>query len=133
MGQTQILFIVLSVIIVGIAVAVGITQFGENAVDANKNAVLLDCQQIVARAQQWYRKPASLGGGGGKFTGCSLDALGVAQTNDNTNATGFALAVNDSVTITVTGQGRENKKDGTPVQVQMVYDATTGTTTTTFP
>ena len=41
-----------AVIIVGIAVAVGITQFGESAVAANRDAVAADCQLIVAKAQR---------------------------------------------------------------------------------
>ena len=42
MGQQQLLLIVLSVIIVGIAVAVGITTFQSNAVEANRQAVISD-------------------------------------------------------------------------------------------
>ena len=49
MGQTQILLIVLSVIIVGVAVAVGIDQFQENALTSNRDAVAADCQRILKR------------------------------------------------------------------------------------
>ena len=45
MGQTQILLIVLSVIIVGVAVAVGIDQFAENALTSNRDAVAGDCRK----------------------------------------------------------------------------------------
>ena len=47
MGQTQLLMIVLAVIIVGIAVAVGISQLGESALAANKDA-LRSCNKISA-------------------------------------------------------------------------------------
>lgn len=125
MGQTQILFIVLSVIIVGVAVAVGITQFGENATEANKNALELDCQQIIARSQQWFRKPQSLGGGGGVFTGLTMDAIGVSATNENTDATGFTLTVNAGDEIQVEVHGREES-----VFVRMIYNATSDSWTT---
>ncbi len=42
MGQQQLLLIILGVIIVGIAVAVGITMFQDNAVDQNRSAVIAD-------------------------------------------------------------------------------------------
>ncbi len=42
MGQQQLLLIILGVIIVGIAVAVGITMFKTNAVSANRDALIGD-------------------------------------------------------------------------------------------
>ena len=39
MGQSQLLMIILGVIIVGIAIAVGIGQFGESALAANRDAI----------------------------------------------------------------------------------------------
>lgn len=127
MGQTQILFIVLSVIIVGVAVAVGITQFGENATEANKNALELDCQQIIARAQQWYRKPVELGGGGSTFTDLTLDKIGVAAMNGNVDpeGDGFVLTVNDAKEIMVEVAGREQG-----VGVRMTYNADSDSWTT---
>ena len=84
MGQTQILFIVLSVIIVGIAVAVGITQFGSNTITANRNAVHLDANDIASKAQNWYRSPANMGGGGGTFAGVDFDLLGLTHGSGGT-------------------------------------------------
>jgi type II secretory pathway pseudopilin PulG len=130
MGQTQILFIVLSVIIVGIAVAVGITQFNQSAVESNRNALLLDCQNIIASAQQWYRKPGSLGGGGGSFTGlATLTQIGV----DTSNANGtFVLddGVTDGDVIKIDATGTERDEAGNFLAVSMTYDASTGVTTT---
>jgi len=50
MGQQQLLLIILGVIIVGIAVAVGITMFQDNAVDQNRSAVIADLTTLSAKA-----------------------------------------------------------------------------------
>ena len=48
MGSQQLLLIVLGVIIVGIAVIVGISIFGSNADQANKDAVTHDDSATVS-------------------------------------------------------------------------------------
>jgi hypothetical protein len=67
MGQQQILLIVLAAVIVGIAVVVGMQMMGESAIDANKRACTQDLLSLAAKAQQWWRTPTSLGGGGRTF------------------------------------------------------------------
>ena len=120
MGQTQLLMIVLAVIIVGIAVAVGITQFGESALTANRDAVAQDCQRIVSQTQQWYRKPTSLGGGGNTFTGVTLPKIGVGSSNQNGS---YALTVDSANQITVVGTGNELTAAGANVAVTIAYYA----------
>ena len=78
MGQQQLLLIILGVIIVGIAVAVGITMFQDNAVDQNRSAVIADLTTLSAKAQQYYAKPTTLGGGGNSFVGLTADAAALA-------------------------------------------------------
>ena len=53
MGQQQLLLIVLGVIIVGIAIAVGITMFKTNAQSSNRDQVINDLQNLAAKAQQY--------------------------------------------------------------------------------
>lgn len=67
MGQQQLLLIILGVIIVGIAVAVGITMFTAGARDANRDQVVNDLVNLAARAQQFYRRPVAMGGGQQSF------------------------------------------------------------------
>jgi Tfp pilus assembly protein PilE len=64
----------LGVIIVGIAVAVGITMFQDNAVDQNRSAVIADLTTLSAKAQQYYAKPTTLGGN--SFVALTVDATG---------------------------------------------------------
>ena len=85
MGQQQLLLIILGVIVVGIAVAVGITMFSDSAINANRDALANDLVNLASRAQQFYRRPVSLGGGGNDFT----KLTSIAQlTNNAQNANG---------------------------------------------
>ena len=81
MGQQQLLLIVLGIIIVGIAVAVGINMFRSSAVDANRNAVISDLAHLASKAQQHLKKPISMGGGAQLFTGFQLNTLDKANDN----------------------------------------------------
>lgn len=68
MGTQQILLIVLSVIIVGIAVAVGITMFNQQAINSNRNAVIADLTMFGSQAMAWYKTPETHGGCGSDST-----------------------------------------------------------------
>lgn len=125
MGQTQLLMIVLAVIIVGIAVAVGISQLGESALAGNRDALTLDCQTVVSKAQGWYRKPVSLGGGGNSFTGFTLAKSGTDSTNAN-GSIAVISAANAAFTVKCTGT--ENVSSGVPVFVQLAYTASNDST-----
>ena len=67
MGQQQLLLIVLGVIIVGIAIVVGINLFNANAEESTKDTIVSEGTNIGALAQQFYKKPKALGGGGNSF------------------------------------------------------------------
>ncbi|MFN3134910.1 MAG: type IV pilin protein [Candidatus Kryptonium sp.] len=81
MGQQQLLLIVLGVIIVGIAIAVGISMFKSSAVDANRNAVASDLANLASKAQRYYRTPVELGGGGNSFANFALSPLDTGNAN----------------------------------------------------
>ncbi len=137
MGQQQLLLIILGVIVVGIAVAVGITMFQDNAVSANRDAVVNDLVNLAARAQQYYRRPTSLGGGQNSFSGLVADVTGLRKLV-NTNASPWVNA-NGSYRISVAGSdssvwieglGNELGNDGTSkVKVTMEVRATRQSTT----
>src|SRR5512139_2307107 len=98
MGQQQLLLIILGVIVVGIAVAVGITMFNDSAVSANRDAVTNDLVNLASRAQQYYRRPTALGGGGGSFA--NLTAAAGMRLLTKTSNSGFMVNGNGSYTIT---------------------------------
>jgi hypothetical protein len=69
MGQQQLLLIILGVIIVGIAIAVGLSLFSAQSVQANHDAIINDLNNIAANAYQHYIRPASMGGGSNTYDG----------------------------------------------------------------
>jgi type II secretory pathway pseudopilin PulG len=92
MGQTQILMIVLAIIIIAAAVAVGLRQFGKAGEQADLDAARQDCQRVAAAALAWYQKPAELGGGGRSWTGVTFDKIG----DDGKTTGGVAMTIADS-------------------------------------
>ena len=102
MGQQQLLLIVLGVIIVGIAVVVGINLFNANAEEAAKDGVVSDCTNLGAMAQQYYKKPTSMGGGGNDFTGWE-----VPSTLDSTANGLYAESGAGPTGVTITGTPHE--------------------------
>ena len=122
MGQQQLLLIVLSVIIVGIAVVIGLGLFSEGADQANIDQVVQDVAALGAKAQQYYMKPTALGGGGRSFTGLTIEMIGSAQ---NRNGDGYAVTpAADGVTCSIVGTCSPAKKDdGSAVTVTGAVDA----------
>ncbi len=133
MGQQQLLLIVLGVIIVGIAVVVGINVFTASASQSNRDAVIADLTNIASMAQQHFRKPAALGGGGGAF---DASKNGTAWTVPATlvrtpNMSADVAATVTATSVTLVGVGTENGNDGaTKVKVTMVVGADAITSTT---
>ena len=126
MGQQQLLLIVLGVIIVGIAVVVGINLFNANATNANRDGVISDLNNLGAMAQQYYKKPTSMGGGGNTFTGWTI------PTGLDSTANGTYQASVNAQDVTIPGLGTETGDDGTnPVGAQAVVGPTAITVTVT--
>ena len=67
MGQQQLLLIVLGVIIVGVAIVAGIGLFNAGAEESAKDELVSQCVTIGSNAQQFYRRPVAMGGGGNTF------------------------------------------------------------------
>jgi len=122
MGQQQLLLLILSAVIVGVAIVMGINMFGENATQANQDAVLQDVLTLATRAQAWYRRPTQLGGGGRDYTSVSLTTLNFASPNSN----GSYAITGSGNTATITGTGLEDgDDDGTMIQIQVTVGADT--------
>lgn len=81
MGQQQLLLIILGVIVVGIAIAVGISQFSAHSTQANKDGVTSSLVNISANAYQFRIRPTTMGGGGGAYTGYLIPSR--MQTDNN--------------------------------------------------
>ncbi|MGK9369324.1 hypothetical protein ACSSWA_10495 [Melioribacter sp. Ez-97] len=103
MGQQQLLLIVLGVIIVGIAVVVGINVFTASSYQANRDALTADLTNLASMAQQYYRRPEALGGGGNKFDGWEETIPASLQQTANMSAPIVVTAQGQQVEIIATG------------------------------
>jgi len=103
MGQQQLLLIILGVIIVGIAIGVGISQFGAHSTQANKDGVTSGIVNVAANAYQFKIRPTTMGGGSGSYVGYLLPSK-MATDENGTYATSGA----SSTAITVTGTSTLN-------------------------
>jgi hypothetical protein len=81
MGQQQLLLIILGVIIVGIAIAVGLSMFSSQSISSNKDAVINDLNNLFANAYQFRIRPTSMGGGGGSYLGYQIPTT--LSSNEN--------------------------------------------------
>lgn len=100
MGQQQLLLIILGVIIVGIAIAVGISMFSSSSIQSNKDAIINDMNNLAANAYQFRIRPTTMGGGGGTYTGGSGYVIPLKlQSNDN----GSYVRTNAAQAVTLVG------------------------------
>ncbi|MCB5271664.1 MAG: hypothetical protein LHW56_07445 [Candidatus Cloacimonetes bacterium] len=139
MGTQQILLIVLSVIIVGAAIAVGITMFNNQAYSANRSALAADAQSFGTQIIQYYKTPISQGGNGRVLANMTKESIagyigwtgmttGDTPTYDGTTTTEngkFTITTDKVDAIVITGVGNEIKGDKNP-QVVTTITLSTG-------
>ena len=127
MGTQQILLIVLSVIIVGAAIAVGIQMFNSQAYSANKSAIASDAQSFATQVVQFYKTPLSQGGAGkdGKklITADIASYIGWGSNTTVDNDNGYYTILSDgtdtteATIVTITGIGKEKNGSKIPTVV----------------
>jgi len=116
MGQQQLLLIILGVIIVGIAIAVGLSLFSAQSIQANKDAMINDLNNIAAHAYQYKIRPSSMGGGNGSYTNYAIPVKMATNENGTYTATPSASTVSilatsrqnttNTITVTVDSDGK---------------------------
>ena len=111
MGQQQLLLIILGVIIVGIAIAVGLSMFTAQSVGANRDAIIADMTNLAANAYQHRIRPTTMGGGGGDYSTYALPPS--LATNENGS---YTVGTVSATSIQFTG-----------VSAQYTTDSVTGT------
>ncbi|MEN6397391.1 MAG: hypothetical protein ABFD01_00300 [Candidatus Cloacimonas sp.] len=129
MGTQQILLIVLSVIIVGAAIAVGITMFNNQSYTSNKAAIAADAQNFATQVVQYYKTPDSQGGADRNMTNMKVanisSFIGWGATTTTTENGEYALIVTDN-NVYVLGLGKETKGNNHPaVRTTIAFPAGT--------
>ena len=110
MGQQQLLLIILGVIIVGIAIAVGISMFSSGSVQSNKDGIINDLNNLAANGYQYRIRPTTMGGGGGGYTGYLIPT----KLASNENGAYVTTSVSAS---SITFQGTSSQGYGTVIAV----------------
>lgn len=72
MGTQQLLLVILGIIMVGIAIAVGIAMFSPTLAESNKMAIVNDMMNISQYAYRYKLTPVPFGGGGKTYTGFTV-------------------------------------------------------------
>ncbi len=107
MGQQQLLLIILGVIVVGIAIAVGISQFSAHSTQANKDGVTSSLVNIAANAYQYRIRPTTMGGGGGAYNGGTAGyAIPSRMQTDNNGI--YSVSSTSAATIVLKGVSSMN-------------------------
>lgn len=130
MGTQQILLIVLSVIIVGLAVAVGLTMFTQSAVRSNRNACISDSNNFAAKALAWWRTPATQGGGDQvNLNTAILDDLGAYIGYNYNAAVNTLYSLNGSFVLSNGGDNNLHIEatgneffNGNPVEIRLIVN-----------
>ena len=108
MGQQQLLLIVLGVILVGVAVVLGIQYFGVGAEEGAKDELTAHAITVGANAQQWFKKPVAMGGGGNTFVGFTNHFnANLEKLRESTNGSYVPSGESDAQ-ITITGTPNAN-------------------------
>jgi len=116
MGQQQLLLILLGVIIIGAAIVIGISLFGDNAISENRDAISNDLIALGGRAQTYYRRPRVYGGGNNSFMGITIGTLTSKASNANGTYSVTSVSANQ---VVVGATGVEFGNDGNRLSFTM--------------
>src|SRR3990170_5294122 len=72
MGYQQLLLIVLTIMVVGFAIVIGIHLFEASAVESDRDQVYSDLIHLSSDAQGYYKRQAEYGGGAGSYIGWDI-------------------------------------------------------------
>lgn len=127
MGQSQLLIIAISVLIIGIAIAAGAGMFQDDEVEANKKAMINDVNHIGQNAVRYYRRIPALGGGGYSYFGYALPATFRSNLNGSysTNPTSKDI-------LQITGVSARDSNNTMIAQIDMNGKASNWTFTGDF-
>jgi hypothetical protein len=116
MGQTQLLLVVLGLMLIGIAIYVGVSIFSANTVENTRNAIIVDLQNFATRANAYYWKPVSQGGGGKSFADISLSRIYPMAENVNAH---FAIESAEDDQCVILGVGKIVTTNGDSIRVRI--------------
>lgn len=114
MAQQQLFLVILGMIIIAIMIGLAIVVFTESSMGSNRDAMVNDMLNFGARAQQYYRQPRMLGGGGRSFTGMTIEHFTSKPTNPNGS---YAIRTASDSVLVMDGTSVTRGADGNPLAV----------------
>ncbi|HTY37177.1 MAG TPA: hypothetical protein VMH23_08695 [Bacteroidota bacterium] len=117
MGQQQFLLVIVGVIIVGLAIAIGISLFSAQSVSSNRDAMMNDLNHLAMVAYQFRISLRSMGGGEGDFSTFVIPTQMRVNNNGSymvANAQPSTLTIHaisttdasNSITVTIDSNGK---------------------------
>jgi hypothetical protein len=125
MGQQQLLLIVLGVIIVGIAIVAGIQIFETQSEESTKDEIVAHCVNIASHAQQYFRKPQEMGGGGGSFKDYPTKSFQYTKLGSTQNGN-YSISKAESTSVTIVGTPKDELGYNWKVQTVVSYNSSNG-------
>jgi len=118
-GQQQLLLIVLAVILVGVAIILGINLFSSNAITVKRENLVSECLNLSGLAQQYYSRPAALGGGNRSFAGWNIPNELAITANGRYEITDISTPAS-YVEITAVGNEVVTANDSVSVKIKIM-------------
>ncbi len=92
-------------------------MFQDNALDHNRAMVIADLKTLASKAQHYYGRPMTMGGGNNSFVGLTADARGIGMLagtafTDNANGTYSIMSDATNTEVDLQGVGKVNLPDG---------------------
>ncbi len=106
MGQQQLLLILLTVILVGLAIVIGIVISNVYSTDSNRTSMISELNNMGSQARKYYLETTQLGGGNQSFTGWTIPP-GMVQTGSGN----YTATVTPQM-ITIVGTGIKTGNNG---------------------
>ena len=100
MGQQQLLLIILGLIVIAIAVALGISLFRAHAISSKRDILTNETIDMAAQAISYYKRTQEFGGGGKSFIGWQIPTQ-VQNTINGSYIIGDVF--NDHIVLIATG------------------------------
>lgn len=125
MKQVQYVVVIVFVAVLVVVCSVEVMR-AEDPNMANREALLRDLTNLAVRAQDYYHRPMSKGGGQGEFSGLTASAAGLAKlTSKSTNSNGSfsIITAGDGTSVELLGLGTQIGTDGSPIYISILIFA----------
>jgi hypothetical protein len=119
LGQQQVLLIVLGLVVIAIAVAIGISLFRAHAINSKRDILTNETIDMAAQAIGYYKREKAFGGGGKSFIGWQIPP----QVQNTVNGSYVIDEINkDELVIIATGTEVVTGNDSIQVKTTVLPD-----------